>query len=74
MRTGTLASGIGAAMMLMAAQAAGETTALPSIDLTNPYPAGVKFGQLPDGRQWGGVSAVAPDRDGKSIWAFERWR
>ena len=28
--------------------------------------------RLPDGRQWGGVIAVAPDRDGKSIWAFER--
>jgi hypothetical protein len=44
----------------------------PRIDLPDPYAAGVKFGELPPGRQWGGVIAVTPDRDGKSIWAFER--
>jgi DNA-binding beta-propeller fold protein YncE len=49
-----------------------ETADKPSIDLPNPYAAGEKFGQLPDGRKWGGVIAVAPDRDGKGIWAFER--
>ena len=49
-----------------------ETADKPSIDLPNPYAAGVKFGQIPEGRKWGGVIAVAPDRDGKSIWAFER--
>jgi DNA-binding beta-propeller fold protein YncE len=45
---------------------------MPSIDLPNPYAAGVKFGQLPDNRPWGGVIAVTPGIDGKSIWAFER--
>ena len=49
-----------------------ETTDKPAINLPNPYSAGVKFGQMPEGRKWGGVIAVAPDRDGKSIWAFER--
>jgi DNA-binding beta-propeller fold protein YncE len=72
MRTRVLAAGIGAAMMLLAAEAAADNAAVPAIDLPNPYPAGTKFGQLTDGRQWGGVIAVAPDRDGKSIWAFER--
>src|SRR5206468_446612 len=67
MKTRVLAAGI-AALMLCAAQAAAEYTAMPAIDLPNPYPAGTKFGQLPDGRQWGGVIAVTPDRDGKSIW------
>ena len=49
-----------------------ETADKPSIDLPNPYAAGMKFGQMPEGRKWGGVIAAAPDRDGKSIWAFER--
>jgi DNA-binding beta-propeller fold protein YncE len=44
----------------------------PAIDLPDPYAAGVKFGELPEGRKWGGVIAVTSDRDGKSIWAFER--
>jgi len=59
-------------MMLVAVQLAAQTAALPAIDLPDPYAAGVKFGQMPEGRQWGGVIAVTPDRDGKSIWAFER--
>jgi DNA-binding beta-propeller fold protein YncE len=68
----TLAVGIAAALMLFPAHVAAETAAMPSIDLPNPYAAGVKFGELSEGRQWGGVIAVTPDRDGKSIWAFER--
>ena len=67
----TLAAGI-TTMLLFAAQVAAETAAVPSIDLPNPYAAGIRFGELPVGRQWGGVIAVTPDRDGKSIWAFER--
>ena len=70
--TAIVVVGLTATMMLFAAPAAAENVAMPSIDLPNPYPAGVKFGQLPEGRQWGGVIAVAPDRDGKGIWAFER--
>jgi DNA-binding beta-propeller fold protein YncE len=49
-----------------------QAPAKPAIDLPDPYAPGVKFGELPAGRQWGGVIAVTPDRDGKSIWAFER--
>jgi len=59
-------------MMLLAAEAVAENPAMPSIDLPNPYPPGVKFGELPAGHPWGGVIAIVPDRDGKSIWAFER--
>ena len=72
MRIGALATGILAIMAMSVTPAVAENTAMPSIDLPDPYPAGTKFGQLTDGRQWGGVIAVAPDRDGKSIWAFER--
>ena len=63
----TLAAGIAAIMILFAVQAAAENAAVPSIDLPNPYAAGVGFGQLLEGRQWGGVIAVTPDRDGRSI-------
>src|SRR5271167_790791 len=62
----------GAMCRISSARAAAENAAVPSIDLPNPYAAGVRFGQLPEGRQWGGVIAVTPDRDGRSIWAFER--
>ena len=68
----TLAAGFAATMILFLMQATAETTTLPSNDLPNPYAVGIKFGQLPEGRQWGGVIAVTPDRDGRSIWAFER--
>ena len=68
----TLAAGFAATMMLFPVQARAETAALPSNDFPNPYAVGVKFGQLPEGRQWGGVIAVTPGRDGRSIWAFER--
>ena len=44
----------------------------PSIDFPAPYGSATSFGQLPEGRKWGGATAVAADRDGKSIWAFER--
>jgi hypothetical protein len=50
------------------AQAPGK----PAIDLPDPYGPGVKFGELQAGRQWGGVIAIIPDRDGHNIWAFER--
>ena len=67
----TVAAGLVMALMFLAHGRA-DPPAMPSIDLPDPYATGVKFGQLPDGRQWGGVIAVAPGADGKSIWAFER--
>jgi len=67
-----LAGGFAGTMLLLATSVAAENPTMPSIDLPNSYAVGVKFGQLPEGRQWGGVIAVTPDRDGKNIWAFER--
>jgi NHL repeat len=49
-----------------------QAVALPSIDLPNAYNEGTSFGELPDGRAWGGTTAVAVDGDGKSVWVFER--
>ena len=49
-----------------------QSSAPPSIDLPNPYAPATSFGQLPAGRTWGGTTAVAVDRDGKSVWVFER--
>ena len=67
-----------AAMAIAAAIGFGRVVAdtppgMPSIDLPRgSYQTGQRFGQLPDGRQWGGVIAVTPGIDGASIWAFER--
>jgi DNA-binding beta-propeller fold protein YncE len=44
----------------------------PSIEPPNPFAPAVSFGQLPDGRTWGGTTAVAVGADGKSVWVFER--
>ena len=38
----------------------------------NPYRLDATWAKLPDGRKFGQVIKVVPDRDGKSIWAFDR--
>src|SRR5665213_97336 len=70
------------AMLFVAAAVAGvaapsvpahaQSSAPPSINFPDPYGAATSFGQLPAGRTWGGTTAVAVDRDGKSVWVFER--
>jgi sugar lactone lactonase YvrE len=45
--------------------------ALPSNNLPDPYKI-EQFGQLPNGRKLGATSGIDIDRDGKSVWAFER--
>ncbi|HEX3864686.1 MAG TPA: peptidyl-alpha-hydroxyglycine alpha-amidating lyase family protein [Stellaceae bacterium] len=73
-RIGAVAGLLVAAAFIDSGLESGSASAAdkPSIELPNPYAAGTKFGQLPPEHPWGGVIAVAPDRDGKSIWAFER--
>lgn len=44
----------------------------PINNLPNPYSTERNFGQLPDGREWGSVSAVNVDIDGVHIWAGDR--
>jgi DNA-binding beta-propeller fold protein YncE len=41
-------------------------------DLPNPYRSIENWAKLPDGRKWGQTISVDIDRDGKSIWVFER--
>lgn len=39
----------------------------------NPYaPEAGQWGDLPDGRQWGAVSAIYPSPDGQTMWVAER--
>ncbi len=40
-------------------------------DFPNPYSAEAMWGNLPDGRTWGAISAVYPSADG-NIWTAER--
>ena len=44
----------------------------PTNDLPNPYRTIEGWAKMPAGRAWGSTSAVDIDRDGKSIWVFER--
>src|SRR5260370_22986479 len=41
-------------------------------DATNPYKLDYGWAKLPDGRKWGAAVGVAMDRDGKSVWVFDR--
>jgi sugar lactone lactonase YvrE len=44
----------------------------PVNDLPNPYQTITGWARMPEGRTWGSTSAVDIDKDGKSIWVFER--
>jgi streptogramin lyase len=52
-------------------QAIGQDTA-PVNDLPNPYRTVEHLFKLPEGRSWGSTSAVAIDKDGRSVWVAER--
>jgi hypothetical protein len=53
--------------LTLAGPAAGQ------IDIPNPYRvADDAWGQLPEGRSWGAISAVYPAPDGRSIWVADR--
>jgi sugar lactone lactonase YvrE len=59
-----------------AAQAAAEPGHAPGVhgpnDAPNPYKFDYGWAKLPDGRKWGAAVGVAIDRDGKSVWVFDR--
>src|SRR5262245_13856869 len=38
----------------------------------NPYRLFENWAQLPEGRKWGSTVAVDVDRDGKTVWVFDR--
>jgi sugar lactone lactonase YvrE len=63
------------ASLLVAATAAAQAssaTMAPVNSPPNPYKTVEGWAKMPEGRVWGSTSAVAIDRDGKSIWVAER--
>lgn len=44
----------------------------PTNDLPNPYRTVAPWGNLPEGRTWGALNAVAIDKDGESVWVADR--
>ncbi len=69
-----LAAGAALAAVLAIGGARGiaQTPPAPVNDLPNPYRTIENHFKLPEGRTWGSTSAVAVDKDGKSIWIAER--
>ena len=62
-----------AAMALSGAIAFAKGDVRPTNDLPNPYPETMApWGDLPDARTWGALSAVAIDNDGVSVWVANR--
>ena len=57
-------------LLLAAATAAAQTK--PLNDLPNPYRSVEGWAKMPPGRSWGASYGVDIDRDGKSVWVFER--
>ena len=49
-----------------------QPTMQPVNDVPNPYHAIEGWAKLSEGRSWGSTSAVAIDRDGRSVWVAER--
>lgn len=59
--------------LLLAAQLAAQQAPVePHNKAPNPYRTIAGWAQLPEGRTWGSLSAVAIDRDGVSVWVAER--
>jgi DNA-binding beta-propeller fold protein YncE len=63
-----------AALLVLSAWsvARAQTTSKPTNDLPNPYTTVEGWAKLPEGRAWGSTSAVEIDKDGTSVWVFER--
>ena len=64
---------VGAVILVCTAALSGaQDSRPPAGNHPNPYRTTFKFGTLPEGRTWGGVSAIDIDRDGRSVWVAER--
>lgn len=64
---------LASAAMLAVATIAGAAPASAQMIAPNPYaPEPGMWGELPDGREWGAVSAIYPSPDGQTIWVAER--
>ncbi len=68
----TLLFATAAVTSLCGAVAYGAGDLQPTNDLPNPYRTIAPWGDLPDGRTWGALNAVAIDNDGESVWVADR--
>ena len=66
-----LGAALAAALAITGVGAQGQGPQLASNDFPNPYKI-ENFGQLPAGRKIGATYGIDIDRDGKSVWVFER--
>jgi len=69
--TRTLGVAIIAAFALSAQKSYAQSSYGPN-EAPNPYKFDYGWAKLPDGRKWGAAVGVAIDRDGKSVWVFDR--
>ena len=60
------------AIVLCVPGISGANEAQPTNDLPNPYQTDAPWGDLPEGRTWGALNAVAIDNDGESVWVANR--
>ena len=68
-----LACGIAAAAILVVSAVPGFTQADNNSNTApNPYKLDEGWAKLPEGRKFGAVFGLSVDRDGKSLWAFDR--
>jgi NHL repeat len=80
MQTATaLKLALGVAVVAIVAMSGGRSYAQtqnvladPANSAPNPYKFDYGWAKLPDRRKWGGTPSVDIDRDGKSIWVFDR--
>jgi DNA-binding beta-propeller fold protein YncE len=72
-RATTIALGVAiAAAFALTAERSYTQTTYGANDAPNPYKFDYGWAKLPDGRKWGAAVGVAIDRDGKSVWVFDR--
>ena len=67
----TIALGVAAAAVALSAEAGYAQSGLPNA-APNPYRLDEGWAKLPEGRKWGSAIGVDMDRDGKSVWVFDR--
>jgi len=65
-------SAMGVAITLVGARAYAQTNGKAADSLPNPYRVVENYFKLPEGRTLGSTPAIDIDRDGRSIWVFER--
>jgi sugar lactone lactonase YvrE len=71
-RRGLTLTAVGVVIALSGESAYTQASARPEDSLPNPYRVVENYFTLPEGRTIGSTAAIDIDRDGRSIWVFER--